>query len=557
MNSNAILIWTLVFCMWGPVDVLGQPGEIAKNRALNEISTNEIKEIARIRGTNHPALGWSSVELGDLNNDGYDDYAISSYMDTTFVYLGGDPIPDEPICFVRGGSAGLRAGDVNGDGLVDLVTSIRLGQVNDPDPNNTGRIRIYINTGTAPFFNSTPNSVLEGDGDNGELIFLGIGDGGNRFMGIDLVDVNGDGASDMLAVVFSVEAHDQRYSVFLGPYPFSPRPDIYLPPPHGEEGSDLTSTYRTGDLNGDKCTDVMIQGLWIINDSTKPMVWDVIYGNKNLEFNPNGPTLRADTGWYFDYAGLCIADINDDGYDDIFDTDQDGYLQGNVPYWHGRAEIPDTFVPDDSLMNPDPQVLYYARSANPVGDLNGDGTRDVMVAWVTDIFPEASSFYFYANRSDNIGRIPFGSVGVNGDNAFLDVGRIYPAGDVNGDGYDDLILLGRPTRKNEVSLKNGFRLYGGTPKLVSVQQTRPYPQSSSLTAYPNPSSGSISLSWNNAMNHPAQLRIVDQLGRVVHIQNIQPGTTSTTWNASNVSSGVYIMQILHNGGIEVGKVLVR
>jgi photosystem II stability/assembly factor-like uncharacterized protein len=80
---------------------------------------------------------------------------------------------------------------------------------------------------------------------------------------------------------------------------------------------------------------------------------------------------------------------------------------------------------------------------------------------------------------------------------------------------------------------------------------------SRIDAYPNPSCGHVSLNWNIAMNHPAELRIMDQLGRTVHTQIVPVGTTSTTWNTSNAAPGVYFMRIVHEKGIETGKVLIR
>ncbi|MCB2203527.1 T9SS type A sorting domain-containing protein [bacterium] len=534
------------------------PPLMASKEARNtKVLQNEIKEIARIRGTNHPALGWNSVELGDLNQDGYDDYAISSYMDTTFVYLGGDPLPQEPIGFVLGGTPGLRAGDVNGDGRVDIVTSRERGQKNDPDPEKKGRIRIYLNTGLYPFYASEPDMMIEGDGEDGNIQYLGQGDHSDPFMGIALVDMNGDDVLDLLATAYMGSVGGIRYCLYMGGYPYSSEPDYILSPPIRSSNTLVSNYYYTGDINGDGCDDLLVRSAWKITDTTGTAAWDLILGSRDMDFTKTGFTLRRDSGWYFDDLYACVADVNDDGYADIIHGDENGQYQGNIRFWHGRADLSGTIEPDDSLLNPNPQVLYYCRSANPVGDMNGDGTRDLMLAWVTDIFPHASSFYFYANRNDGIGRSAFGSVGIDPEVSFIDVTRIFPLGDVNGDGFDDVVLLGRPTRRGEVGLSNGIRVYGGNSKLVSAQQIPTLPQSSSLTTYPNPSSGPISLSWSKAVNPTAHLRILDQLGRTVHTQDIPAGATTTTWNASNAPPGVYFMQILHNDGFEVGKVLVR
>lgn len=59
------------------------------------------------------------------------------------------------------------------------------------------------------------------------------------------------------------------------------------------------------------------------------------------------------------------------------------------------------------------------------------------------------------------------------------------------------------------------------------------------------------------MTHSTQLRVFDQLGRTVHMLEFPAGTTNATWNASDAAPGVYFMQIIHEKGIETGKVWVR
>jgi hypothetical protein len=569
MNSRDPDMKHFFHSLLGPIVVVllvygsahAQIREAAKDGAKQEMLYNEIREIVKIRGMTHPALGWTSVELGDLNDDGYDDYAISSFMDTTFVYFGGDPIPLEAVTFVLGGTAGLRAGDVNGDGRIDLVTSRNLGQKNDPDPENTGRIRIYLNTGQYPFFQGDPDQTLEGDGKNGDLIFLGVGDHGDNYMGIDLVDMNGDAKLDLLAATYSLDVKELKYALFLGPYPFSGTPDVLISPPQRGIRNDVYSYYLTGDVNGDGCDDLLIQNVWVINDTMGVWAWDMMLGNSELDFSTPAFTLRDDTGWYFNKYYPCITDVNDDGFDDIIEVDNDGYYQGNVTFWHGRKDIPDVVTPDDSLINPEPKILYYCRSANPVGDLNGDGTRDLMIAWVTDFFPESSTFFLYANRSDGSGRHAFGSASEDGEISHVDVSRIYPIGDVNGDGFDDVILLGRPTRRNETGLSNGFRIYGGNAKLVSVDDQKLDSPKWRMQVYPNPaphSARSVRLAVTGEPDTRMHVRLVDNAGKLVCEQEVESHTdfTEIELPLRDIPAGAYHIQLCEKNTILESRTLL-
>ena len=73
----------------------------------------------------HPTFANWSAPLGDINGDGYDDFAIATAMDTTFIFLGGVPFDHEPAFWLYGGGSGIDVGDFNGNGLPDLVTGRR------------------------------------------------------------------------------------------------------------------------------------------------------------------------------------------------------------------------------------------------------------------------------------------------------------------------------------------------------------------------------------------------------------------------------------------------
>jgi hypothetical protein len=75
--------------------------------------------------------------------------------------------------------------------------------------------------------------------------------------------------------------------------------------------------------------------------------------------------------------------------------------------------------------------------------------------------------------------------------------------------------------------------------------------------YPNPTSESVTICMKITPKHHGTLRVINQIGRVVYKCDIPSGERHITWDASNASSGLYFIQILFEGGFEVGKVLVR
>src|SRR5512135_511460 len=120
-----------------------------------------IDPFLKILGADHPGLGAYIVGLGDVNGDGYGDFAVSSTLDTTFIFFGGPNLYDQADLFVLGGGAGIVAGDINGDGYTDLVTS----QKDYPpklDPERLGLVRIYLHNHTAHPYDLEPTLQMRG-----------------------------------------------------------------------------------------------------------------------------------------------------------------------------------------------------------------------------------------------------------------------------------------------------------------------------------------------------------------------------------------------------------
>jgi hypothetical protein len=166
-----------------------------------------------------------------------------------------------------------------------------------------------------------------------------------------------------------------------------------------------------------------------------------------------------------------------------------------------------------------------------------------------------SPLWTYDNTSRIVGQFPWKgrNVLVFSDGTILDTGNgqvlgSAPYGIKNATVHRDNCFLFYP---------DGLVLMGEGWELTDIKTEHGSPAPEMIQIYPNPSSGSVSLSWNSSMTQSAQLRIKDQLGRTVHTQQIPPGITNATWDASGAASGVYFMQILHEKGIETGKVMVR
>lgn len=139
--------------------------------------------------------GAGTMVKGDINGDGNMDYVLSNYdtvNDTLYVYLGKAPSPlkldtvpsykidpEGPLDDFgeSGDRGGIAIGDVNRDGLADLVVGAQRWGLDQ------GKTYIFLGKESSPL---TPDLVASGEGTE-ELFGFCIGVG----------DINGDGYDDL------------------------------------------------------------------------------------------------------------------------------------------------------------------------------------------------------------------------------------------------------------------------------------------------------------------------------------------------------------------------
>ncbi|MEU1160510.1 FG-GAP-like repeat-containing protein [Streptomyces sp. NPDC005921] len=145
------------------------------------------------------SYGSRSLAAGDINGNGVDDLVISGrfrtgsgeYADGNLVYLGADSRPRALRMLVDGGRQRAVLGDVNGDGYDDIVTSDVLVYGDKAGP---GRVLAYL--GGAHGVSPTPQASLTQDspGVPGATRAPGTSSFGAA---LSVGDVDGDGYADV------------------------------------------------------------------------------------------------------------------------------------------------------------------------------------------------------------------------------------------------------------------------------------------------------------------------------------------------------------------------
>jgi hypothetical protein len=415
-------------------------------------------------------FGYSVSVAGDVNGDGYSDVLVGSpHYD--------QPEVDEGVCFVYHGSPGdplLRlgwsaapadqtsatfgwsvntAGDVNGDGYSDVI-------VGAPhyDGNGVNSGKVYVWYGGEDGLGDPAIPPWEAVGEQVDCNFgWSVGTAG---------DVNGDGYGDVIIgarYYDGVEADEGRAYVWYGGEGGLGDP---LEPDWKAESNQSWanlghSVSTAGDVNGDGYSDVTVGGPYYDRDGVidRGKVW-VWYGSgdglgddgtdTNADWWADGEHSNDNFGWSVSTAG----DVNGDGYSDIlvgaYYYDNGQVNEGAAYIWHGGQGDDDDLGQPDRIPNWRAESNQYGtdfgRSVSTAGDVNGDGYSDVIVGashYENGLLDEGAAFVWYGS-ADGIGPtnddITSADWMVEGEQTSAVLGySVSTAGDVNGDGFSDII----------------------------------------------------------------------------------------------------------------------
>jgi len=284
-------------------------------------------------------------------------------------------------------------------------------------------------------------------------------------------DVNGDGYDDILIGAYLEDdgggAAGQTYLIFGKASGWAMDTDLSASDASfwGEDADDRsgTSVAGAGDVNGDGYDDILI-GAYLDDDGDVGAGQTYLILGKATGWAMDTDLSASDASFWGedanDWSGYSVAgagDVNGDGYDDILigaygDEDGGGGSAGQTYLILGKATgwamDTDLSAADASFWGEN-NLDYSGRSVAGAGDANGDGYDDILIgAWGDDdggnfagqtylILGKAAGWAMDTDLS--AADASFWGEDANDQSGCLVAG----AGDVNGDGYDD-ILIGAP-----------------------------------------------------------------------------------------------------------------
>jgi hypothetical protein len=422
--------------------------------------------------------GYAATAAGDVNGDGIGDLIIGApgahkvrfgvYAGESYVVFGRDasgggfPPEFELSSLLPGdggdGSAGFvlravgdsdssgqavsRAGDVNGDGIDDLIVGAPDAQPHGMDDVRVGQGYVVFGRQGAHAFPAVVSlaGLLPANGGDGSLGFAlnGIRNGGETGHAVTAAgDVNGDGIDDVLIGAPELDVNGiftvgQAYVLFgrntaeVGP--FSPEFELSdLLPQNGGDGSegfvingiDQVSSFMgraaagPGDVNGDGIDDLLLSGSYRLGagesyvlfgrDTAKSGAFPPLVEASSL-FATNGGDGSAgfvmkgiDEGGRFGKVVGAAGDLDGDGTPDLvigapYANRPDQRFNAGETYVvfgqrFGQAEIEmSTLLAENDGDGGSGFVLHgtdrdedSGSSVSGVGDVNGDGIADLII----------------------------------------------------------------------------------------------------------------------------------------------------------------------------------
>ncbi|SFE64961.1 integrin alpha [Nitrosomonas sp. Nm166] len=452
--------------------------------------------------------GFSVSSAGDVNNDGFDDVIIgapraapngTSLAGSSYVVFGkatgfeaamdlsslngrnGFRLDGETEDDFSGFSVS-NAGDVNGDGFDDLIIGASFA-----DSNGSSSGSSYVVFGKASGFDATMNlSSLDG---NTGFRLDGVAAGDNSgFLVSNAGDVNGDGFDDVIIGAFAAAPNGRdsgsSYVVFGKASGFDATMNLSSLDGNtgfrldGVAADDIASTVSSaGDVNGDGFADVIIGAFGADPNGDYSGSSYVVFGKaagfaaamslSSLDgsngFRLDGVAAGDGSGGFVSNAG----DVNGDGFADLIVGAPGADPNGSNYVVFGKSSGFDAAMSLSSLDGSNGFRLDGGSKVSNAGDVNDDGFNDVIVVAGRDSPYDSVTIYVAFGKATGFAATRDLSTLDSNSGFRLDGAPVDPfsslsvsaAGDVNGDGFDD-VLVGAPYGSNGDYSGSSYVVFG-------------------------------------------------------------------------------------------------
>ena len=465
-----------------------------KTQAIEELKPANNNELEP--NTNHSNNELNSINLSDLKPS--NGFVINGIEETKWELLGSVS----------------NAGDVNGDGIEDIVLSTPDTYIND-----LKRVgQSYVIFGKQNIASNGNFDLNQLDGSNG-FIIEGLDAYDRLGWSISSAgDVNGDGIEDIVIGVPSAEHLGKTFAgesyIIFGNAEIGSSGSLQLSELDGNngfvlKGIDLTQSSENsvgffgfavssgGDVNGDGIDDIVVGAPGSSFEGKDVGRSYVIFGDADL--GSSGSIELSALDGSNGFAVICLdespgcdtavsnaGDVNGDGIDDIVIgakySDESYVIFGNTSLGSsGNFELSTLNGSNGFIIQGMDEGDFFGRSVTSAGDVNGDGIDDIAIG-ATLAAPDSKrrageTYVIFGNPEiGSAGSIELSTL--NGNNGFIVSGMdagdllghsVTNAGDINSDGIDDIVIAAAGGDFNLDSSTNQEPLYnvhGGEAYLI-------------------------------------------------------------------------------------------
>jgi FG-GAP-like repeat/FlgD Ig-like domain/FG-GAP repeat len=293
-----------------------------------------------------------------------------------------------------------------------------------------------------------PSGRVASDGLISSPAWIVEGDQEEAWLGVSVAtagDVNGDGFSDVIVGAYlydNGEADEGQARVYHGSAVGLASSPAWVAEGNQTEGWFGYSVGSAGDVNGDGFSDVVV-GAWLHGENQEGRAF-VYYGSASgLSASPGWTAESNQTGAHYGISVGTAGDVNGDGFSDV--------IVGAWHYSNGQEHEGRSFVYHGSASGLETTAAwtgesgqeggYLGISVGTAGDVNGDGFSDVIAGaqgYDNGQVLEGRAFVYHGSEA-GLEAAPAWTAESNYVGAYMG-NAVGTAGDVNGDGFSDAIV---------------------------------------------------------------------------------------------------------------------